>query len=248
MNNRFKEYISNKLGVPGSIVITTLYSDMSRMLKNDEVDIAYVCGAPYVLDHDFFGEELLAVPIPAFSNGKPTYKSYVIVRKDSPYKSLKDLQMKRYALSDPLSNSGKLVPTYLLARKGYKLDEYFHSYLYTYSHSNSIEAVAMGLVDGASVDGYIWELHQRIDPTFSSQTKVIHKSRDFPFTPFVIRNSIDSKIKKKIKNIFLEMHQNPEGKKVLDKLFIERFVSLNDKDYDPIREMFKFVDRFNGLK
>lgn len=27
---------------------------MSRMLRNDEVNIAFVCGAPYVLDHDSF--------------------------------------------------------------------------------------------------------------------------------------------------------------------------------------------------
>lgn len=248
VNNRFSEYIGQKLGVPDSIVIATLYSNMSRMLKNDEVDIAYVCGAPYVLDHDSFGEELLAVPVPAFSSGKPTYKSYVIVRKDSPYQSLKDLQGKRYAFSDPLSNSGKLVPTYLLAQKGYKIEDYFHSYIYTYSHSNSIEAVATGLVDGASVDGYIWKLHQRIDPTFSSKTKVIHQSQDFPFTPFVFRKSINFEIKEKIRSIFLEMHKDPEGKKILDKLFIERFVSLEDKDYNPIRDMFKFVNDFSGRK
>lgn len=247
-NNRFSEYIGKKLGMHDKIVFTTLYADMSRLLKNDEVDIAYVCGAPYVLDHDSFGEELLAVPIPAFSDGRPIYQSYVIVRKDSPYQSLGDLKGARYAFSDPLSNSGKLVPTYLLAKEGYKVEDYFQSYIYTYGHSNSIEAVAVGLVDGASVDGYIWELHQRIDPTYSSQTKIIHKSKDFPFTPFVFRKSIDPEIKKKIKNIFLQMHKDPEGKKILDKLFLDRFISLKDKDYDPIREMFKFIDDFNKRK
>ena len=245
LNKPFTEYIGAKLGLAPEVINTTLYSDMSRMLKNNEVDIAYVCGAPYTIDHDSFGEELLAVPIPSFSAGKPIYQSYVIVRKDSPHQSLKDLQGARYAFSDPLSNSGKLIPTFLLAQKGYTIDNFFHSYVYTYSHTNSIEAVAVGLVDGASVDSYIWELHQKIDSTYSRETKIIHQSKDFPFTPYVIRKSLPSETKEKIRSVFLNMHKDPEGMEILKKLYIDRFVFLDDKDYDPIREMISFVDLFN---
>ena len=34
---------------------------------------------------------------------------------------------------------------------------FFTMFVYTHSHRNAIEAVAMKLVDGASVDSYIWE-------------------------------------------------------------------------------------------
>jgi phosphonate transport system substrate-binding protein len=246
VNSFFVDYLGGKLHIPVKIVFAPLYSDMSRMLKNEEVDIAYVCGAPYVLDHDSFGLELLATPAPAISMGAPVYRSYIIVRKDSPYRSLSDLKGKRYAFSDPLSNSGKLVPTYLLAKEGYKVEEYFHSYFYTYSHSNSIEAVAMNLADAASVDSYVWESHQSIDPIYSKETKVIHQSPEYPFTPFVVRKSLDPGIKAKVRQILIEMHQDPRGKKILDEMFIQRFVILEDKDYDPIREMLRFVDHFKG--
>jgi len=245
INKPFSEYIGKKLGIPSVSINATLYSDMSRMLKNNEVDIAYVCGAPYVIDHDSFGEELLAVPVPAFSSGRPTYKSYIIVHKNSPFQKLEDLKKARYAFSDPLSNSGKLIPTYLLAKKGYKVDNYFHSYIYTYSHTNSIEAVAVGLVDGASVDSYIWDLHQKIDPGYSRKTKIIHRSRDFSFTPFVIRKSLAPAIKEKIRKVFLNMHLDPKGKDILNRLYLDRFVPLEDKDYDPIREMITYIDLFN---
>ena len=168
--------------------------------------------------------------------------------KDSPFHSFHDLKGTRFAFSDPLSNSGKLYPTYFLAEEGHKVEDYFHSYFFTYGHSNSIEAVAMSLADAASVDGYIWELHQKIDPTYSRETRVIHKSPDFPFTPFVVRQSLSGKTKKKIREVLLEMNRDPKGMKVLDGLFLRGFVLLEDKDYDVIRKMLDFVDRFYGTK
>ena len=131
-----------------------------------------------------------------------------------------------------------------LAKQGYKIENYFHNYFYTYSHSNSIEAVAVRLADGASVDSYVWELHQKIDPFYVRETRIIYRSPEFPFTPIVIRKSIAPLIRDRIRNILLEMHKDEMGKRVLKKLFIDRFLILTDKDYDPIRKMLKFVDRY----
>ena len=82
-------------------------------------------------------------------NGIPLYYSYLIVRADAPFRSLADLRDRTFAFSDPLSNSGRLVPVYQLALMGETPESFFGRYIFTYAHDNSIKAVAENLVDAA---------------------------------------------------------------------------------------------------
>lgn len=84
-----------------------------------------------------------------------------------------------FAFTDPGSNTGALVPRYWLALKGIAAHLYFKEIVYTYSHDNSIMAVAKGLVDGATVDGHKWEFYHRKTPYFTEKTRVIKKSETF---------------------------------------------------------------------
>jgi pimeloyl-ACP methyl ester carboxylesterase len=48
--------------------------------------------------------------------GAAVYYSYIIVPEASPVRAFAELRGKSFAFTDPLSNTGKLVPTYMLAR------------------------------------------------------------------------------------------------------------------------------------
>jgi phosphonate transport system substrate-binding protein len=145
----FLDFIGNELGRPVEYVDTPSYQETNKMLENRDIDAAIVCSGPYVDGHSKFGLELLAAP-KAF--GGTVYHSYIIVPKDSPAKTLDDLKGKLFAFTDPLSNSGKLVPEYLLSKKGYSSGTFFSKTVYSGSHDKSIQAVAGAMVDGAAVD------------------------------------------------------------------------------------------------
>jgi len=81
-----------------------------------------------------------------------------------------------FAFTDPDSNTGRLVPTFWLSQIGERPESFFSKTIYTYSHDNSILAVNRALVDGAAVDGLIWEYYHRKNPVFTSKTRVIRKS------------------------------------------------------------------------
>ena len=238
LNRQLLQYVGEKVGVPVELVLRKSYQEMNDMLEKGEVDVAFVCSPPYILGRDKFGLELLVVPQ---INGEPLYYSYVVVPKDSEAKRFEDLRGKVYAFSDPLSNSGKLVPTYFLAKMGETPETFFKRYIYTQSHYNSIEAVAVGFVDGASVDSYVWDLADATDPKFTKKTKIIEKFIPFPFTPFVIRKEIDPVLKERIRGAFLNMHSDAKGKEILNKLRIDKFVKVPDSFYNPVREMLNFV-------
>jgi len=235
------EYVGKKVGIPVEMVQRESYDEMDNLLEKGEVKIAFICSGPYVKDKDKFGVQLLVAPQ---SYGKPFYHAYIIVHKDSPIKSLADLQGKTFAFTDPKSNTGKLVPTYMIAKNFNKTPEQFFSKVtYTKSHDKSIEAVAKKVVDGASVDSLIYDYAAKKNPVYTSLTKIIEKSQPYGIPPVVVTKDFDPNLKEKIKQAFLNMHNDPEGKKILDGIMVDKFIIPKDSDYNSVREMEKWIKK-----
>ncbi len=230
----FIDYLGKKMGKPVEFVDREKYDVINNMIRDEQLDAAFVCGGPYVDGHDDFGMELLAAPQ---AYGKTVYYSYIIVAKDSPLKKFADLRGRTFAFADPLSNSGKLVPEYLLAKMGETPDTFFRKFVYTYAHDKSIKAVAQGVVDGAAVDSLIWEYADRGNSEFTRRTKIILKSPPYGIPPFVVRKGLSASLKKELQSVLLNAHKDREGRELLSKMMIDRFVTIDDHAYDTIREM-----------
>lgn len=237
---RLQGYIEKKLGLPVQLVDRESYDEMNGLLESGGVDAAFVCAGPYVEGKVKFNLELLAMPL---VKGKPVYYSYIIVHKDSSIDSFKDLRGKVFAFADPKSNSGKLVPTYMLAKMKETPESYFSRVEYTYGHDKSIRAVAENIVDGAAVDSLIWEYTAIKNPEITGQTRIVVKSDAYGIPPMVVRPGIDPEIKKRLKDILLSASNDPEGKEILKGMMIDAFVAGDDKNYDSIRAMNAWIAR-----
>jgi phosphonate transport system substrate-binding protein len=241
--NRLKEYLAQQLQMPVTLVDRESYAEINSLLAAGGVDIAFVCAGPYVEGHSQFGLELLAMPL---VKGKPVYHSYIIVPKESPAERIEDLRGRRFAFTDPQSNSGKMVTTYLLARRNETPASFFGESYYTYGHDKSIATVAENLVDGAAVDSLIWEYLNRIKPTLTSRTRIIDISEPYGIPPIVARKELPQVMKQRILHALLTMHDNPEGREILAGMMIDRFVPGNDANYDSIRSIYRWIASRNG--
>lgn len=235
------QYISKKLGGPVKIVQRRTYREINDLIKNNEIDFAFVCSGPYVEGNEEFGMKLLVVPQ---LYGKTTYNSYIIVPEKSNYTNLSDLRGKRFAFTDPLSNSGRLYPEYMLSVMNETPESFFgvddngrNNYFYTYSHDNSIIAVADRLAEGAAVNSQVYNYFINEKPEIISRTRIIEVSPNFTNPPVVVSGKVDPFLEKKLKEIFLEMDKDEEGEKILSSIMIDRFVTIDDSAYDSIREM-----------
>jgi phosphonate transport system substrate-binding protein len=214
------------------------YAAVNTLLLEKKLDLAFVCSGPYVQGHDEFGMEILVVPV---CHGKRIYYSYFIASANGHIQNFDDLRGKTFAFTDPLSNTGCMVPTYVLAREGETPKHYFKKTFFTHSHDNSIRAVAHGLADGAAVDSLIYEYIQSKNPGLTSQTRVIKKSPPYGIPPVVVHPDLDPELKKKLKSIFLSIHENPTGRELLGTLQIDRFAEGHDEDYASVRELNRFL-------
>jgi phosphonate transport system substrate-binding protein len=230
--------IGERMGQQVIFIQKKTYSQVNGMLKRKELDLAFVCSGPYVSGKENFGMEIIAVPV---CHGKKVYYSYFITSRNSGIKSFDDFRGKTFAFTDPLSNTGFMVPSYYLARRNQTPESYFKKTFFTHSHDNSIQAVAHGLADGAAVDSLIFEFMQVRNPKLVAKTMIVDRSPPYGIPPVVVTPSMEPEIKEKLKQIFFSIHEDPKGKIILESLQIDRFVEGNDDDYNTVRELQNFL-------
>lgn len=235
---QWEKHLETRLERDVAFVQRGSYAEISELLSRDEIDIAWVCGAPYVRHRDRW--RLVAVPV---FDGEPRYQSYLIVRaSDTRRGSYADLRGAVFAYSDPDSNSGYLVPQFEMMKRGLRSATLFRKTFFTWAHQDTVQAVAVGLAQAGAVDGYIWETLARIEPELTGETRVIAKSDWYGFPPIVARASLAAEDLDAIRQIFVSMDENDEGRRLLGRMNLDGFVPGEDTWYDRIQRMIQFVD------
>jgi phosphonate transport system substrate-binding protein len=230
------DYIGGQLDKDIQLIQRKTYSEINELFSKGQVDLGFICSGPYATGKEKYGFKLLATPQ---VQGSHFYHAYLIVNKDSPFHLLEDLRGREFAFTDAESNTGRLVPIYWLARMQERPETFFGKTINTYSHDNSILAVSRGLVDGASVDGLVWEYYHRKDPIFTSRTRIIKKSEPYGIPPLVSSKYLPDELKERIRKLLFSMHLDPAGQAILEELLIDRFIEPRDEWYDGIRRMEK---------
>lgn len=240
--NRLADYLAEKLGRPVELIQRATYAETNELIRTRQVDLAFICTGAYIRGQREFEMDLLAVPE---IGGKTTYHSYIIVPSDSPAHNWEDLRGKVFAFVDPLSLSGYMAVLALLKSRGEKPEQFFSRTLFTYSHDNSIRAVAEGWVDGAAVDSLVYEALAKQDPFYRDRMRIIWKSEPFGAPPVVAPHGLDPVLRAKLRAVLLDMDRSREGREILTLLGVDRFVPGDDRLYDSAREVLNLV---GGLK
>ncbi len=232
-------YLGRKLGRRVELVQRQTYAEVNDLVKNGNVDLAFVCTSAYVVGQRDFGMELLVAPQ---VNGGTVYYSLLIVPADSPARSMADLRGKVFAFTDPMSLTGRVYPTSLVKSldtfAGPPAPEsFFARVFFTYSHDNAVKAVANKVADGANVDSLVYDYLVARDATIAARTRVVHRSPAFGIPPVVVSPNLSLQLKETLRELLLQMHSDSEGEAILRNLMIERFVLVSDRIYDSARAL-----------
>lgn len=234
---KLKAYLSRQTGKGVQLVQRRTYEEITGLLLSGQLTAAWICGYPLVQYQDQLS--LVAVPL---WNGHPLYSSYLIVPAGRAVKDIDDLKGDLHAFSDPNSNSGYLVTASLLAERGLRPEGFFRQTIFTYGHRNVVRAVASGLAQSGSVDGYVWEVMTSLEPALTSQTRVTRKSELLGFPPVAClkrqSNSTDVEL---IRHALLAMGDDPAGRDVLDLLRLDGFAEEPASLFDPIAVKMRLV-------
>ena len=212
------------MGREAQMIQGQTYAEVNEMIRT----------GPYVLGRRDFGLEPLVLPQ---VRGQIVYYSYIIVPGDSPAQSLEDLRGKTFAFTDPLSLTGYYSVVYMLYKMGETPGHFFRKVIFTYSHDRSMKAVAEKLVDGAAVDSLVYDYLLEEEPFYREKVKVIASSPPYGIPPVVVPPHMDPQLKAQLRDVFLHMHEDEEGRLILRQLRIDRFVEPDERVYEPVSRM-----------
>lgn len=220
-------YISNKINRKIIFKQRKTYLEVNNLLREKKLDFAFICTGAFIQAKKEFPLDILVVPI---VKGRPYYNAYIIVNKNSKIQNFDDLKNKSFAFTDPLSNTGYSYIINLLNKNNMTVN-YFGKTIFTYAHDYSIQAVSRNFVDAASIDGLVFDYLEKFQPEKVKDIRIIQKSKDFGIPPFVVRADLDTDIKAKLTDVMLNMHNDESGKKILDKILIDKFIEAEENLY-----------------
>lgn len=229
----WQRHLERETGRPVQFVQRGTYREVVDLLLGDRIDAAWLCGYPYVA----YENRLALAAVPVYQ-GAPLYRSYLIVpESEKRTREIADLRGAVFAFSDPLSNSGYLVPKVELVRAGATPEAFFRRAFFTYAHRKVVEAVRVGLADGGAVDGYVWDTLQAQQPQATAGLRVAWRSPEYGFPPIVARRSAPPARISALVRALLAMSASAEGRKLLERLNIEGFAAGDAALFDAIRDL-----------
>ena len=206
----FLKHAEKETGVKWELYQATDYSGVMNALIAGQINLAWLSGFSYCQTHmDSKGgvEPLVAAAEP---DGTMGYNAVVVVKAESPYKTIEDLKGKVVARTDPLSGSGYLIPTAAFRAMGKPVDEYFKSPL-SGGHPQSVLGVLKGTYDGAftwtSKNDNIGNLRAMMNQGLlkREQIRIVWTSDPLPSPPVVIRKDVPPDMRAAMEKLFVTL-------------------------------------------
>lgn len=212
-------------------------------LEKGVTDVAYLGGTTYAIARHRFGARALVKPRNA--QGGSTYRSCIIVRKDSPIRTIADLKGKSVAFGARRSTTGSLIPSYMLFGSGVTPDR-LGNMKNLHNHEEVAKAVLKGIFDaGAVKDVVAWKYQ-------AQGVRIIAMSEELPNAPIAAGPTLPRDAETALTQALLSIDgSSPEGQAVLADLGPELrhgFVRARGEDYDFLYEKIISIPKGCGLR
>ncbi len=249
----FVQYLAKELGTKVTLRIANDYAAIIEGQRTGNIHIASYGPSSFARAR-MTGAKVDAFAIETNLDGTKGYHSVFYVKKDSPYQKVEDLKGKNLGLVDPNSTSGNNVPRFALNGMKIEPETFFSKVVYTGSHENAIIALQQGTVDVAA---NWWNDEQesnlqrmaRKNMAKADDFRIIYKSEQIVNSPMAYLTDMPEELKAKIRDAVLNLAT--KDKAAFDKIYEGKqgpLVAVDNKAYDPIIELNKFVDELRKKK
>ncbi len=239
------EYLSQKLGVRFEpVTIDTI--DFEQAVREKKLDFTHTNSLLYIIINKNYGTEILCGDV----NGKygPKSSGAIMVRKDSPIKTIKDLKGKRMVFGPMLAPTGYLSQYYLMLKNGFNPETDLGFYAIpqgSFKHEKVVFSLMFGAYDAAAVPMLDFEQMAKAGKINPDDFRTIAEADPIPYCSFGVCEHVDEGLAKRVKQALLELKPDDtvevggEKVKVLKSALVEGFADMKDSEYDPVREMAK---------
>jgi phosphonate transport system substrate-binding protein len=246
------ELLEKKTGYKFKTFIATDYTALVEALRSKKLDFAWLPPFSYIQAERLAGAEVM---LKSVRHGSPYYYSAIIVRSDSPYKTIEDLRGETMAWVDPASSSGHIFPKAGLIEAGIDPDTFFSKQVYAGSHDALLLSILNGttkagatFANDAEASGGSWTQLLK-NPEDKTKIRPIFVTKPIPGDTLSTSGSFIKEHPEVVKNVkaaLLSFKDDVEGKALLKNLYrIDYLTEATSKDYEPVRVAAKLLKVIN---
>ncbi len=238
-----RAYLERKLGGPVVAVHVNTFDFVERARKR-EFDILQANGYIYVNVKEAVGATLLAREVKR-DTGKET-GGLIVVRADSPVRSLAGLKGRTMAFGPVLSPGGYLTQYATMQSAGLDPEKALASYTFlpgAWQHEKVVYAVLYGAVDAAAVKFGDIERMEAEGKVRKADFRVIAESEPVPNCVFFALPHVDATTVGRFREALLRLSEgdivavNGERLNVTRRGAIKGYVATEDREFDVLRRM-----------
>lgn len=214
-------YLSAKTGDQIRFSTARNIPTFEKRLSEGQYDIAYMNPYHYTVFHRAPGYE-------AFARQKDKkIKGIVVVRKDSPLKTLEELAGQKLAFPSPAAFAASVLPRAQLVN-----DKIPFKPTYVSSHDSVYLNVSKGLF---LAGGGVMRTFNNTDPAVKAQLRVLWATRTYTPHAFAAHPSVDKVVIDRLQKALLGMNDDPEGRALLKTINFKGIQSAENTDWDDVR-------------
>ncbi len=236
---RFKllgEYLSRRIGVPVQFTVLSRYGNVIDNFRAEGMDGAFFGSFTGALAIERLGVVPLVRPVNL--DGSSTYHGHVFVRRDSGISGIEQLRGKRMAFVDRATTAGYVFPLAWLRDNGVpRIEGFFAEYYFTGSHDAAINAVVSGEADAGAAKHSVYDRVRAAYPQLDQKLRILADSPPVPSNGLCVRRDLDPSIQRRLRQVLLGLHEEPEGAPVLQQLGALRYIETSAEDYLPVLEL-----------
>lgn len=162
-------------------------------------------------------------------NGRKLF-GVLVVRKDSDFETVEDLEGGVIAYPAPNALGASLLMRAVLDRDfglEYRAD-------FVKTHSSAYLNVALGAADAA---GGVMGTFRSLDPSISSQLRIIYKTVEMPPHPLTSHPRVPARVREKVVQAFLDLAETPDGRALLDRIPIKQAFTASKEEYEVLKAL-----------
>jgi len=226
-------YLRRKTGTKLTLKILPRYGNIVDNFKSSGMDGAFFGSFSYTLAHAKVGVEVLVRPV-ALDNTS-TYHGLIFVRKDSRIRDARGMKGKRFAFVDKATTAGYLLPMAYFHDNGIPdYNDYLKEAYFAGTHEDAIYDVLNRKADIGAAKNTVFQRLAKADPRILQELLVLERSPEVPENALALRKDIDASVRDRLKDAFLKMHLDPDGKQVLEQFGAQGFIETRNEEYDVV--------------
>jgi phosphonate transport system substrate-binding protein len=235
------DYLSEMIGINIKLTVLTRYGNIIDNFVSMGLDAAFFGSFTYTLAHAKLGVEAIARPVNI--DGTSTYYGLIFARKGGEIKNAEDMKGKIFVFVDKATTAGYLLPLSFFKINGIEsYRTYFKETYFAGTHEGAIYDVLNKKADIGAAKNTIYYKLANSDSRIKNEMFVLEKSPEVPENGLAVRKDLDVSIKNKMKDALLNMHNDPDGKKVLGIFGAQRFIETKDDDYSGVYNYAKTIN------